>query len=206
LRHQANQLARGGIHPARWENVVGKGSANQRTVGQSLECERIEDLPRIDRASEPVGSDRVAELGSEGVTLENRELDTFVAPDPDEIVSETLEVRAYFPQPENSAALLTTIHQRLLELAPAFPGWEPQTPTFTVVRNEDWAEGWKQHFPVTRISRRPPPSVTISIRVAPASSAFSTSSLTTLAGRSTTSPAAMRLTTCSGSWRTGMGG
>ena len=28
--------------------------------------------------------------------------------------------------------------------------------------------------------------------------------LTTLAGRSTTSPAAMRLTTCSGSWRTGM--
>jgi hypothetical protein len=28
--------------------------------------------------------------------------------------------------------------------------------------------------------------------------------LTTLAGRSTTSPAAMRLTICSGSWRTGM--
>ncbi len=46
----------------------------------------------------------------------------------------------------------------------------------------------------TRMSRRPPPSVAISIRRAPASSAFSTSSLTTLAGRSTTSPAAMRLT------------
>ena len=40
-------------------------------------------------------------------------------------------------------------------------------------------------------------------RVAPASSAFSTSSLTTLAGRSTTSPAAMRLTMSGESWRTG---
>src|SRR6186713_515828 len=57
----------------------------------------------------------------------------------------------------------------------------------------------------TRIRRRPPPSVAISTRVAPASSAFSTSSLTTLAGRSTTSPAAMRLTSVSESWRTGMG-
>lgn len=96
----------------------------------------------------------LAELGSEGVTLENRQLDTFVAPDPEEVVSETLAVRAYFPQPEDSDALLHAIHQRMLELAPAFPGWTPQAPVFTVVRNEDWAEGWKQHFPTTRISRR----------------------------------------------------
>src|SRR6476646_7119599 len=59
---------------------------------------------------------------------------------------------------------------------------------------------------LTRISRRPPPSVRTSIRRAPASSAFSTSSLTTLAGRSTTSPAAIRLTTASDNWRTGMVG
>ena len=58
---------------------------------------------------------------------------------------------------------------------------------------------------VMPIRRRPPPSVKMSTRLAPASMAFSTSSLTTLAGRSTTSPAAMRLTICSGSWRTGMG-
>src|SRR5665647_560134 len=96
----------------------------------------------------------LAELGSEGVTLENRELDTFVAPDPDELVSETLDLRAYFPKPEDSAALLGAIHQQMLELAASFPGWEPQKPTFTTVRNEDWAEGWKQHFPATRISQR----------------------------------------------------
>jgi hypothetical protein len=57
---------------------------------------------------------------------------------------------------------------------------------------------------LTRINRRPPPSVSTSMRLLPASSAFSTSSLTTLAGRSTTSPAAMRLTTASDNWRTGM--
>ena len=42
------------------------------------------------------------------------------------------------------------------------------------------------------------------MRRAPASSAFSTNSLTTLAGRSTTSPAAMRLTIDSDNWRTGI--
>ena len=96
----------------------------------------------------------LAELGSEGVTLENRELDTFVPPDPDEIVSETQELRAYFPQPKDCTILLGAIHERMLELAPAFPGWEPELPTWSTVRNEDWAEGWKQHFPTTRISSR----------------------------------------------------
>ena len=50
----------------------------------------------------------------------------------------------------------------------------------------------------TTISVWPPSRITASMRVAPASMAFSTSSLTTEAGRSTTSPAAMRLMTVSG--------
>ncbi len=57
---------------------------------------------------------------------------------------------------------------------------------------------------VTRMSDSPPDAVTTSISEAPASSAFSTSSLTTLAGRSTTSPAAMRLMVSGDSWRMGM--
>src|SRR5829696_114943 len=56
----------------------------------------------------------------------------------------------------------------------------------------------------TRTSSCPPPAVTTSIRVAPASTAFSTSSLTTLAGRSTTSPAAIRSIRTFGRARTGM--
>src|SRR5262249_2537610 len=56
---------------------------------------------------------------------------------------------------------------------------------------------------LTRMRESPPATVTTSIARAPASSAFSTSSLTTLAGRSITSPAAMRLIVSGLSWRTG---
>ena len=51
---------------------------------------------------------------------------------------------------------------------------------------------------LTMISALPPSRSTISILRAPASIAFSTSSLTAAAGRSMTSPAAMRLTTTGG--------
>jgi len=52
--------------------------------------------------------------------------------------------------------------------------------------------GMPQPSSDTRISRLPPSAIATSIRRAPASSAFSTSSLTAEAGRSTTSPAAIR--------------
>src|SRR5580693_1609790 len=54
---------------------------------------------------------------------------------------------------------------------------------------------------ITRISRFPPDSVSMRIERAPASKAFSSSSFTTEAGRSTTSPAAILLATVSGSMR-----
>src|SRR5271165_6680398 len=50
---------------------------------------------------------------------------------------------------------------------------------------------------VTRIRLRPPAPISMVIFFASASSEFSTSSFTTLAGRSTTSPAAIWLATCS---------
>ena len=53
----------------------------------------------------------------------------------------------------------------------------------------------------TRTSFLPPSSMVIAMRRAPASRAFSTSSLTTEAGRSTTSPAAIWLARSGGSWR-----
>jgi len=57
----------------------------------------------------------------------------------------------------------------------------------------------------TRTSSTPPASTLTSIRVARASTAFSINSLTALAGRSITSPAAILLMTLGGSWRMGMG-
>ena len=57
---------------------------------------------------------------------------------------------------------------------------------------------------VTSIRSVPPPASLTAIRAAPASIAFSTSSFSALAGRSTTSPAAIRLTRCSGRRRIDM--
>ena len=54
----------------------------------------------------------------------------------------------------------------------------------------------------TRTIACPPCSTSIRMRVAPASSAFSTNSFTTDAGRSTTSPAAILFDRISGSIRT----
>ena len=57
----------------------------------------------------------------------------------------------------------------------------------------------------TVMRSRPPPETRTVIQAAPASSAFSASSLTAAAGRSMTSPARMRRTVSSGRMRMGMG-
>jgi hypothetical protein len=58
---------------------------------------------------------------------------------------------------------------------------------------------------VMRINAVPPRSISIKISAAPASREFSMSSFTTLAGRSTTSPAATWLARMSGkTWMRGM--
>src|SRR5687768_15330562 len=64
-----------------------------------------------------------------------------------------------------------------------------------------WASSRLMPLPssCTRTNERPPPSISTATPAAPASSAFSTSSLTTEAGRSTTSPAAILLTRSPGS-------
>lgn len=108
----------------------------------------------VPSAATDVAAAELAELGCDGVTVDNRQLDTFVPPDPDEFSDENFPLRAYFPAPTDPAALLAAITERMVWLSAAFPGWEPQPPTFRTVRNEDWAEGWKQHFPATRISHR----------------------------------------------------
>lgn len=109
------------------------------------------DVPAA--AADPVAAE-LAELGCAGVTVENRQLDTFTPPDADEVLSAAPTLCAYFPAPADTAVLLAAIVERLAWLSTAFPGWQPQPPQVRPVNHEDWAEGWKQHFPVTRIGRR----------------------------------------------------
>jgi len=64
---------------------------------------------------------------------------------------------------------------------------------WAVTANSNSSAGMPQPLSQTRTNSVPPDSIETSIRVAPASTAFSISSLTTLAGRSITSPAAILL-------------
>ncbi|MCP3176438.1 50S ribosomal protein L11 methyltransferase [Desulfuromonas sp. KJ2020] len=94
------------------------------------------------------------ELGCEGITVEERPLDTFVPPDPDEILAEEQVIKAYFPAGEDTSSLCRAIQERLEELRPFVPGLVAALPAAFPVRTEDWAQNWKQHFQAVRIGRR----------------------------------------------------
>lgn len=94
------------------------------------------------------------ELGCEGITVEERALDTFIPPDPDEQATGELVIKAYFPQADDSGALRRQVAERLAWLAALVPGLNPILPEIQPVRNEDWAEDWKQHFGAVRIGPR----------------------------------------------------
>jgi ribosomal protein L11 methyltransferase len=94
------------------------------------------------------------ELGCEGVTVEEKALDTFTPPDPDEPARGDLVIKAYFPSAGDPRALEGRITERLTWLAALIPGLDPAPPEIRPVRNEDWAECWKQHFSAVRIGPR----------------------------------------------------
>nr|WP_291315733.1 50S ribosomal protein L11 methyltransferase [Desulfuromonas sp.] len=96
----------------------------------------------------------LAELGCDGVCVEERKLDTFVAPDPDEMPAGDLVIKAYFPEGEGLEPLRRQVLDRLTWLANLVPGLTPALPEVSRVAQEDWAEGWKQHFSAVRIGRR----------------------------------------------------
>jgi ribosomal protein L11 methyltransferase len=96
----------------------------------------------------------MAELGSTGTTVEERPLDTFTPPDPDEPGAEHQTIKIYFPPQEDPAALCEQIEQCLMRLAGLVPGLRPIRPRARRVRTEDWAENWKQHFGIMRIGPR----------------------------------------------------
>jgi len=99
-------------------------------------------------------TDALYDLGSTGITVEERALDTFIPPDPDADLPETFLLKAYFPMSDDIEGLRETIRGRLEDLAPSIPGLRPDLLEINLLRNEDWAEGWKQHFKPFRIGQR----------------------------------------------------
>ena len=89
-------------------------------------------------------------IGCLGVNVEERTLDTFIQPDPDAEVPADYQIKAYFPQSSDTESLIRQLH----ELQQHYPEWETVHPQQGMVAQEDWAEGWKQHFTATRFGSR----------------------------------------------------
>lgn len=104
------------------------------------------------------GADLVAaalnEIGCTGLITEERRLDTFIPPDPDEVPAEGYTLRAFFPGSLQPNRLRLQILTCLQELAPLVPGLQTEALELLSIATEDWAEGWKQHFGLTRLGRR----------------------------------------------------
>nr|WP_320115166.1 50S ribosomal protein L11 methyltransferase [uncultured Desulfuromonas sp.] len=94
------------------------------------------------------------ELGSVGVVVEERPLDTFVPPHPDETDSDTFTIKAYFDGDLPAPQRVASVEECLIRLAEFFPGLDAVDVQVADVGQQDWAEGWKQHFQATRIGER----------------------------------------------------
>ena len=98
--------------------------------------------------------DQLPSLGCAGTLVEKRELDTFTVPDDEFDPEADLQLQAYFPADSDLQQLRIQIEQTLDGLRLFFPGRNFQLGAQQRVRQEDWAEGWKQHFSTMRIGRR----------------------------------------------------
>ena len=97
----------------------------------------------------------LAELGCEGMTVEERRLDTFIPPDPNEAPAPGIHtIKAYFPLNGSLEELIAQVRERLAWLDRLIPGLATAPLTTLPVGQEDWAENWKQHFPAVRIGRQ----------------------------------------------------
>lgn len=107
---------------------------------------------RVPAAAVDLVCHELALMGSSGVRVFERQLDTFELPDPDAETPEILPLRAYFSDGRNPSELLDCLRDALAPLQAMFPGdWS--APRLQEVAPDDWAESWKQHFPVFRVGR-----------------------------------------------------
>jgi len=94
------------------------------------------------------------ELDSVGVVVEERCLDTFIPPDPDETDGDTFLVKAYFADCTRLPQLRQQIASCLQDLAAMVPGLGEIEFKIAELGQQDWAEDWKQHFTTTHIGSR----------------------------------------------------
>jgi ribosomal protein L11 methyltransferase len=95
----------------------------------------------------------LAELGVGGTVIEDRQLDTFSVPEEDLEPDTDYCLKAYFAKIANPTKLRQQIEAALTCL-PALAEQKITVSNPVVVKMEDWAENWKQNFPVMHIGSR----------------------------------------------------
>lgn len=94
----------------------------------------------------------LAEAGSQGTVIEERELDTFVVPDDELEPEKNYSLKAYFSDQHDPERLIEVLQQSLAHI-PVLKGEALPVFAGAPVRMEDWAETWKQNFSTMRIGR-----------------------------------------------------
>jgi len=95
----------------------------------------------------------MAEFGCDGTVIEDAQLDTFIPPSPDLDPDAIYQLKAYFEEPGDQAGLLHQIEESLNNLSALNPSWKFGVSAATTVRQEDWAENWKQNFSAQRVGK-----------------------------------------------------
>ncbi|MFZ3209226.1 MAG: 50S ribosomal protein L11 methyltransferase [Geobacteraceae bacterium] len=91
-------------------------------------------------------------LSGSGVSIENLFLDTFALDTLEETPVKT--VKTYFTADACLNSKVEEVAAYLTNHGPAFPGFSFHPPALSYLREEDWANAWKEHFKPVRIGRR----------------------------------------------------
>lgn len=117
-----------------WSCYINIMNSHYFEVTLNVDASRIEPVSAL-----------LADIGSTGVTVEQRTLDTFVAPSPDEPDRDG-PLKAYFDDDWQEGQLREAIEGVCQQLAIETPVEITRLPT------ADWAESWKQNFPPLQVA------------------------------------------------------
>lgn len=104
----------------------------------------------VDGEAAEAVADVLQRYGHQGVVIEQAGFPIEVWPD-EVPPADRLIVRAYFPDDAQAEARKQQLREALWHMGRLYPMPEP---VFTVVKEEDWAEAWKQHYHPLRLGRR----------------------------------------------------
>ncbi|MBI5957723.1 MAG: 50S ribosomal protein L11 methyltransferase, partial [Chloroflexi bacterium] len=110
----------------------------------------IEISLEVDGEAAEAVADILQRYGHQGVAIEQAGFPTEVWPDQIP-AADRLIVRAYFPDDSESEARQQKLREALWYMSKLYPMPEP---AFRVVKDEDWAEAWKQHYHPLRLGKR----------------------------------------------------